>query len=119
MKIVTAILVSRVVPGWPDQVIRDDVPLGREYRINLDALGVATLQSQAHPEWGTREVEAVQDIDGAGPLPTCCLRIVAPLPESPALYEVAREVCHAHGFDWTDPRTGVTYPPPSPGDRES
>lgn len=30
----------------------------------------------------------------------------------PALYDVARDVCHAHGMPWTDPRTGRTYPPP-------
>jgi hypothetical protein len=39
--------------------------------------------------------------------------------DNPVLYDVARQVCHAHGLDWTDPRTGVTYPPPRdmvPGD---
>ena len=33
-------------------------------------------------------------------------------PEVPALYDVARRVCHDSGLPWTDPRTGVTYPPP-------
>lgn len=28
------------------------------------------------------------------------------------LYDVAREVCHKHGIDWTDPRTGITHPAP-------
>jgi hypothetical protein len=28
------------------------------------------------------------------------------------LYDVAREVCHEHGMPWTDPRSGITYPPP-------
>jgi hypothetical protein len=28
------------------------------------------------------------------------------------LYEVAREVCHAHGMDWTDPRSGKKWPAP-------
>jgi len=32
--------------------------------------------------------------------------------ERSALYEVAKKVCHEHGLDWTDPRSGVTYPPP-------
>lgn len=27
------------------------------------------------------------------------------------LYELAKEICHKHGLPWTDPRTGVTYPP--------
>ena len=35
-------------------------------------------------------------------------------PEIPALYDVARRICHEHGLPWTDPRTGVTYPPPAP-----
>jgi hypothetical protein len=29
------------------------------------------------------------------------------------LYAVARETCHDLGIPWTDPRTGVTYPPPA------
>lgn len=32
--------------------------------------------------------------------------------EIPALYDVARQVCHEHGMPWTDPRTGETYPAP-------
>lgn len=32
--------------------------------------------------------------------------------EVPALYDVARQVCHDMGLSWTDPRTGITYPPP-------
>lgn len=32
--------------------------------------------------------------------------------EIPALYEIARDICHKRGLPWTDPRTGVTYPPP-------
>jgi hypothetical protein len=28
------------------------------------------------------------------------------------LYDVARDCCHEQGMDWTDPRTGKTYPPP-------
>lgn len=36
----------------------------------------------------------------------------AMMPEIPALYEVAKQVCHDHGIPWTDPRTGVTYQPP-------
>ena len=46
MRIVTAILVSRVVPGWPDQVIAPDVPLGREYRVDLESQHWQTLE---HP----------------------------------------------------------------------
>ena len=30
----------------------------------------------------------------------------------PELYDVARQVCHEFGIPWTDPRTGITYPPP-------
>lgn len=32
--------------------------------------------------------------------------------ENPALYEVAKKVCHDMGLPWTDPRTGRLYPPP-------
>ena len=32
--------------------------------------------------------------------------------EIPALYDVAREVCHEFGIPWTDPRTGIAYPSP-------
>jgi len=32
--------------------------------------------------------------------------------EIQALYDIARDVSHEHGASWTDPRTGVTYPPP-------
>jgi len=32
--------------------------------------------------------------------------------EIPALYDVAREICYEFGMPWTDPRTGVTHPPP-------
>jgi hypothetical protein len=75
MRIVRAELISRVVPGWPDQVIRDSVPLGREYRIDLDSKRVATLENRAHPEWGVMQVEAVREVDAGFPLPVCCLRI--------------------------------------------
>jgi hypothetical protein len=36
------------------------------------------------------------------------------------LYEAARKTCHDLGMPWTDPRTGVTYDPPSqrPGKQE-
>jgi len=34
------------------------------------------------------------------------------MPENPALYEAAKKTCHDMGFNWTDPRTGKTYPPP-------
>jgi hypothetical protein len=33
-----------------------------------------------------------------------------------SLYDVAREVCHKHGMDWTDPRTGEKHPAPK-GDK--
>lgn len=32
--------------------------------------------------------------------------------ENPALYEVAKQVCHENGLPWTDPRTGVIHQPP-------
>lgn len=28
------------------------------------------------------------------------------------LYDVAREICHEHGFPWVDPRTGECHPVP-------
>jgi len=37
-------------------------------------------------------------------------------PEPPTLYDVARDVCHEQGMDWTDPRTGIKYPPPKKED---
>ena len=41
------------------------------------------------------------------------LRSTAPVMEEiPALYDVARDTCHAVGVPWTDPRTGILYPPP-------
>lgn len=33
-------------------------------------------------------------------------------PEPPSLYDVARDVCQGQGMDWTDPRTGETFPAP-------
>jgi hypothetical protein len=33
-------------------------------------------------------------------------------PEPPSLYDIARDVCHQQGMDWTDPRTGKTYAAP-------
>jgi hypothetical protein len=33
--------------------------------------------------------------------------------ENPAMYDIARQICHEQGVPWTDPRTGITYPPPS------
>lgn len=30
------------------------------------------------------------------------------------LYWAAMDACHAVGIAWTDPRTGVSYPPPPP-----
>lgn len=74
MTIVKAVLVTRVVPGWPDEVIRDTVPLGREYRVDLDSERIATLCNLAHPGWGSMDVQAVLDIDAGFPLPVCCLR---------------------------------------------
>jgi len=68
-------LISRVVPGWPDQVIDQGVPLGKEYRVDLDSLRCATLENRAHPDWGTMQVEAVLDVEDGHPLPVCCLRI--------------------------------------------
>jgi len=32
--------------------------------------------------------------------------------EIPALYEVAKKVCHDMGMPWYDPRTGIRYDPP-------
>lgn len=33
-------------------------------------------------------------------------------PGDAKLYDVARDVCHEHGMDWTDPRTGKTHKAP-------
>jgi hypothetical protein len=81
MRIVTAVLINRVVPGWPDQVIHNSVPLGRAYRVDLDAGCVATLRNLEHPEWGALPVEAVLDVDAGSLLPVCCLWIDAAEPE--------------------------------------
>jgi hypothetical protein len=32
--------------------------------------------------------------------------------ENPALYRVARDICHEFGMDWYDPRTGKKHPAP-------
>lgn len=32
----------------------------------------------------------------------------------PALYDAAKKICHERGITYTDPRTGVVYPPPTP-----
>jgi hypothetical protein len=32
--------------------------------------------------------------------------------DHPALYDVARDICHELGMPWTDPRSGVTVEPP-------
>lgn len=31
--------------------------------------------------------------------------------ENPALYELAKQVCHEEGIEWTDPRTGEVHKP--------
>jgi hypothetical protein len=33
-------------------------------------------------------------------------------PEIPALYEIAKSMCHEFGMDYFDPRTGKKYPAP-------
>lgn len=33
----------------------------------------------------------------------------------PIFCDIAKQVTHEAGFPWTDPRTGVTYPPPTKG----
>jgi len=35
-------------------------------------------------------------------------------PEIPELYDIAKDITHAVGLPWTDPRTGETHQPPSP-----
>lgn len=37
------------------------------------------------------------------------------IPEDPRLYDAARQACHDCGLPWTDPRSGITYPPPPSG----
>jgi hypothetical protein len=32
--------------------------------------------------------------------------------ENPALYAIAKQICHEFGLDYTDPRTGKKYPAP-------
>jgi hypothetical protein len=38
--------------------------------------------------------------------------------EIPAVYDLARQICHESGIPWTDPRTGRTYPPPTTAQKE-
>ena len=38
--------------------------------------------------------------------------------DNPKLYDVARLICHQHGMDWTDPRTGKLYPAPAVSDAD-
>ena len=78
MRIVSALLVSRVVPGWPDQVIPDSIPLGREYRVDLDSVRVGTLRQREHPEWSPITLSTIALADNPDNwfrLPLCCLRI--------------------------------------------
>jgi hypothetical protein len=44
-------------------------------------------------------------------------RAKRPDDENPALYDAAKRTCHEFGMPWTDPRTGVTYPPPKGANR--
>jgi DNA-binding IclR family transcriptional regulator len=46
-------------------------------------------------------------------------RPIAAVPEIPELYDVAREVSHAAGFPWTDPRTRVTHQAPQKSQQKS
>jgi hypothetical protein len=73
---VEAVLVSRVVPGWPETLISESVPLGKCYRVETDSVRRATLYNAAHPEWGEQHILAILDIDDGHPLPLCCLRAV-------------------------------------------
>lgn len=41
-------------------------------------------------------------------------RFITPFAEVPALYEIAKQVCHEAGISWRDPRTGEVVPPPKP-----
>lgn len=72
MHLVTATLVVRTVDGLG--VIRDDVPLGKTYRVDLDS-----AQDCAWFNHGTqqRSLLCVRDVDNDGWLPLDLLRIEA------------------------------------------
>jgi hypothetical protein len=38
--------------------------------------------------------------------------------EDPRLYDIARQITHDMGFDWTDPRTLKKYPKPKTKNHE-
>lgn len=78
MRITTAVLIAHDLPGWPIPVIAHRVPLGKRYRVDLDSIGVATLENPEHPEFGTLRLDAIRDIDDGFPLPLACLRLEAP-----------------------------------------
>lgn len=77
MRIMTAVLIGHDVPGWPIPVISPRVPLGKQYRVDVDSVAEATLANPEHPEWGTLRVMAVRDVDDGCPLPCHCLLIEA------------------------------------------
>ena len=57
------------------------------------------------------------DCEAAGFKPSHYWRLMPAIQEARAaidkkLYDVARDVCHEHGMDWTDPRTGTTHKAP-------
>ena len=74
MKIVSAMLISRVVPGWPDQIIPDTMPLGYEFHVDLDSVRAVTLTNVDHPEWTPVAIETIE-AERCLRLPLCCLRI--------------------------------------------
>lgn len=75
MRIATAVLIDHDVPGWPIPVISPRVPLGKQYRIDLDSIGTGTLANPEHPEWGVLTLRVVRDVDDGHPLPCGCLLI--------------------------------------------
>lgn len=73
MRIITVKLVSHEVEGWPEEVIKPTVTLGKLYRVDMDSLRLATLKNLDHPEWGQISLFVVTDVDEGFPLPICCL----------------------------------------------
>jgi hypothetical protein len=55
--------------------------------------------------WGCPNCHWVERVDTLSPFTDDPM-------ENPALYDLAKEICHAMGATWTDPRTGEKHPPP-------
>lgn len=61
MHIVTATFVTNHIPDWPDPVLSESVPLGKQYRIDLDTVCPLTMEHRASGR--TLIVDAVLVLD--------------------------------------------------------